>query len=349
MEAPKDVTTECMVEGRRPSVARATSLPSSSTSAGVASGMLSSCSADGFSNRPPLPRACSESVAAGVLERRRRKALSENGAAPLSLVLDFDGLSSKVVLADVSLMKAARRAAAEPREWDWGFGNASSSKNTGSKASSLQSSANHRSRRMDHYFVDPQEEATLLRARARLYGDQEDRGSCGSEYAAEPVRYRVECEWDWALGGRCRVPTEFYCARASVPRRIARAYLPRDEVVESSRKSRHNVSEQEVEARSDLHQRQVTDQLSLHTAGDDHRHSRSRQKAARSQAHRLHHRHKASLQILTGLDMPSALHGEDDKTATPSSSKALSPFEGAREHALGCARSRSVERYRSAN
>ncbi|KAN0066113.1 hypothetical protein ACQY0O_000207 [Thecaphora frezii] len=348
-----DSLLDSLAEGRRPSVARATSLPSSSSSSSSNPALFASCGTDGY-NRPPLPRACSESVAAGVLERRRRKALSENGSAPLSLVLDFGGISSKVGLADFSLMKAARRAAIEPREWDWGFGQTSSdvgirsSKSAGAEASTF-SLTGVKARRVGTYFAGSHEDDAFV------VGQSESSRDAGAYLyepatAIESARYAFDCEWDWALSGRCRVSPELYCGSSS--RRAAKAYLPRDDVDEWSRRSRLPVAgELDGDGRLNHHQaaRHASDQL-VQQEANDHLRSRSRQRAAKVQSQHPHHRHKASLQISTVLPLAIAIHEEADEgqsPATPSSAKVWSPFEGAREHALGSARSRSVERCRS--
>ncbi|PWZ01374.1 hypothetical protein BCV70DRAFT_148662, partial [Testicularia cyperi] len=101
---------------RRPSVQRTSSAPEPSASAPV----LFVEPTGPSSERPSLARACSESLASGVLERRRHKCPSDGQVLPMNLMLDLADLPKTMGAGNVGLLRAARRALIEPQGFDWG-------------------------------------------------------------------------------------------------------------------------------------------------------------------------------------------------------------------------------------
>lgn len=186
---------------QRPGVVRVASAPEASASAPT---MFVDSSRSSLS-RPSVARACSEGSAYdGVLGRRRRTCTSDQEALPTTLVLDLAHLPKTIVAGNISLLRAARRALTESREFNWQH----------SPPAPTKSRRNEPSLRI----VLPQPVLTTVAASpepAPLPAPQsyftkrsvQDTKSCIARYWNKPI-CSYEDEWEWALSGNARATTE---------------------------------------------------------------------------------------------------------------------------------------------
>jgi hypothetical protein len=101
------------LESHRPSVQRASSAPEASSS-------MSVLFLDSTTFRPMIPRGRSETLAAGLLERRRRKsAVHLSEGLPSQLVLNLADLPFTMGAGNIQLLRSARKALSEPKGFDW--------------------------------------------------------------------------------------------------------------------------------------------------------------------------------------------------------------------------------------
>ena len=299
------------MEVRRPSVQRASSAPESLDTDSSGALLLAA------NDRPTFPRACSESHANGVLERRRRKGASEDGSLPHLMILDFGSIPKTFGTTNPSLIKAARRAAQEPREWDWGFAvprgaeamtkqhESTSYFDVGMQAKNgAAASCTAKHSRRSGSGGGPSRQGSLRRAR------QPRAAAC-----AQSSSYAYDSEWDWALGGHSRMSDEMYSAPRDVHKTPTAAESPNaDEVY-------------------------MAMQAKFASFLPESKRLKARLRTLRVQSQKLfHHQHKTSVQ-LSSVEASVAGLRLDSGSGTASC-----PFAGAREHALGVRRSRSMER-----
>ncbi|KIS72221.1 uncharacterized protein UMAG_00636 [Mycosarcoma maydis] len=194
---------------RRPSVQRTSSAPEPSSSKST----LFVEPSDPSVLRPSLARSCSESRASGVLERRRRKLKSRSNALPSTLILDLANLPMTIGASNVGLLRAARKAIAEPTGFDWGRAAVSAPPSSNSSrfvthqeqkprmsspfrtvklatTMSLSASTASSTWRLPE---SPHADASPLPSR-----------SCAGSYWSNRASSSEESEWDWALSGNAR-------------------------------------------------------------------------------------------------------------------------------------------------
>ncbi|PWN53979.1 hypothetical protein IE53DRAFT_383505 [Violaceomyces palustris] len=206
---------------RRPSVQRTTSVP-------VVSSRQGSLHPHPYdAGRPSITRSCSESVAAGVLERRRKKAASCGFKAPGRLVIDIASIPVMIAAANSALVKAARKAALEPAEWDWGC----------DEPESATSSSSFSSKEEDDDAAGPSSRRTCGRANfsSSAFSTFTVQGDgCATSFLKPKLSRRlrqtcpgyhpsleggVDSEWDWALGSS-RTPSTSSSISFNVPEQM---------------------------------------------------------------------------------------------------------------------------------
>ncbi|SNX81968.1 uncharacterized protein MEPE_00673 [Melanopsichium pennsylvanicum] len=205
------IEPSCMLDAgsRRPSVQRTSSAPEPSSS-------TATLFVNPFgppSMRPSPARACSESRASGVLERRRRKVASGSDSLPSDLMLDLANLPMTMGAGNLGLLRAARRAIAEPCGFDWGrVATSAPPSATNSRfltqqqqRPSISSPARSTAASIKILTTVSLPASTSVStstspASARIAGV----GSCWSNRAPDSD----ESEWDWALAGNARATYE---------------------------------------------------------------------------------------------------------------------------------------------
>ena len=205
---------------RRPSVQRTSSAPEPSSSKATLFVETSAPS----TLRPSLARACSESRASGVLERRRGKIASGNDKLPSNLVLDLADLPMTMGAGNLGLLRAARKAIAEPRGFDWGRVATSAPSSTANsriltqqqhqQRSSTSSSPTRPAIVSSMVAMTPSLPASASASTTtspeshRIAGGLSSSRSCVGSYRSTRISASEESEWDWALAGNVRATYE---------------------------------------------------------------------------------------------------------------------------------------------
>ena len=215
------IEPSCMLDAgsRRPNVQRTSSAPEPSSS----KSMLFVEPAGPSSLRPTLARACSESRASGVLERRRRKVASRHkDALPSNLILDLANLPMTMGAGNLGLLRAARKAIAEPCGFDWGSRTATSAP---------PSAANSRflTQQQQKPITSSPVRSSIAAAKVpttvslpastsvststspeapRIASGLSSSQSCVGSYWSNRTSASDESEWDWALAGNARATYE---------------------------------------------------------------------------------------------------------------------------------------------
>ncbi len=205
---------------RRPSVQRTSSAPEPSSSKSALFVEPSGPS----TVRPSLGRACSESLASGVLERRRHKVASGNKSntnLPSNLMLDFTGLPMTMGAGNLGLLRAARKAIAEPSGFDWGRTATSAPPSTANSRFATQQ------QQLLNAATPPRPQHTQLKLQTtvslpastsvsastspeapRAASGLPASRSCVGSYWSNRTSASDESEWDWALAGNARATHE---------------------------------------------------------------------------------------------------------------------------------------------
>lgn len=191
---------------QRPGVARVSSAPEASSSAPT---MFVESYRNSLS-RPSVARACSEGSAYdGVLGRRRRACMADQKALPSVLILDLAQLPNTIVAGNINLLKAARRAVTEPREFDWQH----------STPAPTKARKNEPRLRivlpqpvLPTVAASPEPAPTTITTttKSQSYFNKrtiQNTKSCIARYWNKPV-CSYEDEWEWALSGNARATTE---------------------------------------------------------------------------------------------------------------------------------------------
>ncbi|KAJ1030059.1 hypothetical protein NDA16_000972 [Ustilago loliicola] len=213
------VEPSCLTDtsSRRPSVQRTSSAPEPSSSKST----LFVESAGPSITRLTVARACSESRASGVLERRRRKVASSRDALPSTLMLDLANLPMTMGAGNLGLLRAARKAVAEPSGFDWDRAAASAPP---SRANSRLSTFQQQSFTMSspaRASVSPARAPTTVSLPAstspsvsaspesnRVASGLTSSRSCVGSHWSNRTSASDESEWDWALAGNARATFE---------------------------------------------------------------------------------------------------------------------------------------------
>lgn len=213
------VEPSCMSDAnsRRPSVLRTSSAPEPTSSKSA----LFVEPSGPTSLRPSLARACSESRASGVLERRRRKVAADSDSLPSDLMLDLANLPMTMGAGNLGLLRAARKAIAEPCGFDW----------SRTAASAPPSTANSRFLSQQQQKPDiaspvrpPMASVKISTAASlpastsvststspeapRIGGGLSSSRSYVGSYWSNRTSTSDESEWDWALAGNARATYE---------------------------------------------------------------------------------------------------------------------------------------------
>ncbi|CBQ68049.1 conserved hypothetical protein [Sporisorium reilianum SRZ2] len=195
---------------RRPSVQRTSSAPEPSSS----KSSLFVEPQGPTPLRPSLARSCSESRASGVLQRRRHRITAKSSSLPSTLMLDFTNMPMTMGAGNLGLLRAARKAIAEPSGFDWGRAAASAPPSaTNSRFVSLQrheSSSGSSPIRPSKTAVTVSLPASTTASTSTwpqsphtspgLPSSRSCAASCWSKCASASN----ESEWDWALAGNAR-------------------------------------------------------------------------------------------------------------------------------------------------
>ncbi|TKY90862.1 hypothetical protein EX895_000860 [Sporisorium graminicola] len=199
---------------RRPSVQRTSSAPEPSSSKStlfvepMGPTML----------RPSLARSCSESRASGVLERRRHKITSKSNSLPSTLILDFTNLPMTMGAGNLGLLRAARKAIAEPSGFDWDRAATSappsSFKPRFVALQEQKSSVNSTPVRPEKTAVTVSLPASTTASTStspqspRVSVGLPTSRSCAASCWSKCASASNESEWDWALAGTARATHE---------------------------------------------------------------------------------------------------------------------------------------------
>ncbi|SPO20317.1 uncharacterized protein UTRI_00716_B [Ustilago trichophora] len=202
---------------RRPSVQRTSSAPEPASSKST----LFVDPAGPSSLRPSLARACSESRASGVLERRRRKVASGSNTLPSDLMLDLANLPMTMGAGNLGLLRAARKAIAEPSGFDWGRTAASAPPSTANSRFLTQQQQKPMTASPVRPTVASMKIPTTISLPAsttvststspeapRITSGIPSSRSCVGSYWSNHTSASDESEWDWALAGNARATYE---------------------------------------------------------------------------------------------------------------------------------------------
>ncbi|KAJ1027887.1 hypothetical protein NDA13_003340 [Ustilago tritici] len=208
----------CLMDtsSRRPNVQRTSSAPEASSSKST----LFVESAGPSLPHPIIARACSESLASGVLQRRRRKVASSRDALPSTLMLDLANLPMTLGAGNLGLLRAARKAIVEPSGFDWGrtatF--APSTANSHFLAQQLQSFTMSSPARASVGSVHAPATVSLPASTSasvsaspesnRVGSNLTSSRSCVGSHWSNCISASDESEWDWALAGNARATLE---------------------------------------------------------------------------------------------------------------------------------------------
>ena len=216
------VEPSCMSDAnsRRPSVLRTSSAPEPSSSKST---LFVEASGPSLL-RPTLARACSESRASGVLERRRGKVASgsaNSDSLPANLMLDLANLPMTMGAGNLGLLRAARKAIAEPCGFDWGRTAASAPPSTANSRfltqqqqkpslSSPVRSTVTASRNLATVSLPASTSVSTSTSpeAPRIAGGLSSSRSCVGSYWSNRTSASDESEWDWALAGNARATYE---------------------------------------------------------------------------------------------------------------------------------------------
>lgn len=214
------VEPSCIMDAssRRPSVQRTSSAPEPSSSKPTMFVETSGPSA----SRPSLARACSESRASGVLERRRCKVASSKDKLPSKLILDLADLPMTMGAGNLGLLRAARKAISEPSGFDWGRTASSAPASSANNRFITQQQQQQRQHHNSSLSADaPAKVATTVSLPAsrsastsaspesqRVGSSITSSRSCFGSHWSARTSTSNECEWDWALAGNARATHE---------------------------------------------------------------------------------------------------------------------------------------------
>ncbi len=361
------VEPSCMLDtsSRRPSVQRTSSAPEPSSSK---PSMFVEAAGPSML-RPSLARACSESRASGVLERRRCKVASGNNALPSNLILDLADLPMTMGAGNIGLLRAARKAIAEPCGFDWGRTATSAPASTcnsrfvthqqsrlAAPSSSAAASAAAKSLASVSLPASTTASASSSPESRRVASGLPTSRSCASSSWASRGSSSDESEWDWALAGNARATYEAL----------------RFSAYKETREPVHDIWQQLpdwVSRRSSLGGRDADLSLrgpSLHTSFAPHKPAKDAAAAAAATAAAaaaalsltLSHASLSSRSPRNSISARSRGHQAKVSVHVPfrvveemaPSHPSISPrasFAGAREHALDRRRSRSHDRRES--
>lgn len=209
----------CLMDtsSRRPSVQRTSSAPEASSSKST----LFVEPAGPSLPRPIIARACSESRASGVLQRRRRKVASSRDALPSTLMLDLANLPMTLGAGNLGLLRAARKAIVEPSGFDWGRTATSAPPSTANShflAQQLQSFTMSSPDRASMGSVHAPATVSLPTSTSasvsaspesnRVGSNLTSSRSCVGSHWSNRISASDESEWDWALAGNARATLE---------------------------------------------------------------------------------------------------------------------------------------------